>query len=139
MHVCAILPNQPVFTPSHHHSNSFFNSHSYSLSFQVFVGPYVPKEARPAFTESYFKINEGLLSFPVAFPGSPLWRAIKAREKLIVVLLEAVRQSKKRMGEGEIPKCLLDYWMEEYLKDPEPAQKEEEVRITKIKKEKGKA
>jgi hypothetical protein len=82
---------------------------------------------RPAFTENYFKINEGLLSFPVAFPGTPLWRAVKAREKLIVVLLAAVRASKARMATGETPACLLDYWMEDYLKDTHPPQEDEEV------------
>jgi len=95
-------------------------------SLEVFVGPYVKPSERPAFAESYFKINEGLLSFPVAFPGSPLWKAVKAREKLIVILLEAVKASKKRMGAGESPLCLLDYWMEDYLKDEHPPQEEEE-------------
>jgi hypothetical protein len=58
----------------------------------VFVGPYVKPSERPKFAENYFKINEGLLSFPVAFPGTPLWRAIK-------VFNQERREGKK--GEGQ--------------------------------------
>ena len=44
-----------------------------------------------------------------------------------MILLEAVKAAKKRMGDGEAPLCLLDYWMEDYLKDEHPPQEEEEV------------
>jgi len=90
-------------------------------SLTVFVGPYIPYEIRPHFTESYFQMNEGMLSFPIALPGTTLWKAIKAREKLIVILTEAVLKSKEKMRQpGSTPECLLDYWMEDWLKDDDP-------------------
>lgn len=89
-------------------------------SLEVFIGPYMSMADRPAFTELYFKINEGMLSFPVALPGTTLWKAVKAREKIMVYLEKAVEGSKARMEKGEQPLCLLDYWMEAYLKDEDP-------------------
>lgn len=95
-------------------------------SLEVFIGPYMSMDDRPAFTELYFKINEGMLAFPIALPGTTLWKAVKAREKLIVYLEKAVVGSKERMQKGEQPSCLLDYWMEDYIKDADPPLKTNE-------------
>jgi len=95
-------------------------------SLEVFIGTYMSASDRVEFQKLYLKMNEGMLCFPVAFPGSTLWKAIKAREKLIVQLERAVVGSKARMAKGEQPLCLLDYWMEDYLKDENPPLKENE-------------
>lgn len=101
-------------------------------SMEVFVGPYIAtQEERKTFTELYFKINEGLLAFPVAFPGTTLWKAIEARKKLIPTLVNAVTASKKSMQQGNTPVCLLDYWMEDYIKDEHPPiETDEEIAFT---------
>jgi len=88
---------------------------------QVFVGTYLNDAEHQIFNELYFTINDGLLAFPVAFPGSTLWKAIRAKGKLIKILIGVVEKSKARIAAGEEPTCLLDYWIVEYLKDPNPA------------------
>jgi len=101
-------------------------------SMEVFVGPYIPNAAeRKSFTELYFKINEGLLAFPVALPGTTLWKAIESRKKLIPILERAVKASKKSMQAGNNPVCLLDFWMEDYVKDEHPPlETDEEIALT---------
>lgn len=100
-------------------------------SLEVFVGTYISVEERKTFTELYFKMNEGFLCFPVAFPGTTLWKAIQARKKLIPMIEAIIRSSKKNMHSGKAPSCLLDYWMEDYIKDEHPPiETDEEIAFT---------
>ena len=49
----------------------------------VFIGPYLTtKEMRDEFCHNYLLLTEGFLSFPIALPGSGLWKAIQARHKV---------------------------------------------------------
>eukprot|EP01110_Echinostelium_bisporum_P009525 TRINITY_DN3342_c0_g1_i1.p1 TRINITY_DN3342_c0_g1~~TRINITY_DN3342_c0_g1_i1.p1 ORF type:complete len:477 (-),score=197.52 TRINITY_DN3342_c0_g1_i1:158-1588(-) len=89
-------------------------------SIEVFVGPYIDDKTREVFTDLYWVINAGLLAFPVALPGTPLWKAVKAREKLVDILADAAVKSKAKMALGDEPACLLDYWMEKLIKAEEP-------------------
>ena len=83
----------------------------------VFVGPYMIPEEMALFCEDYQRMNEGFLSFPLNLPGTALNKAVKARVKIVERLTVIVKKSKERMSkEGELPGCLLDYWMEKMVK-----------------------
>lgn len=77
----------------------------------VFIGPYLPSPAeRDEFCHNYLLMTEGFLSFPLAFPGSGLWNAVRARHKIVAVLVQVARDAKARMAAGGTPACLLDFW-----------------------------
>jgi len=78
----------------------------------VFVGPYLDKASRQLFSDCYWQMCEGFLCFPLALPGTTLWKAIKAREKLVDMLAGVVRSSRQSTKSGKSPECLLDVWME---------------------------
>ena len=49
----------------------------------VFLGPYFSTAAeRAEFCDDYLLMTEGFLSFPIAFPGTGLWHAIRSRHKV---------------------------------------------------------
>ncbi len=51
----------------------------------MFIGPYLTTAAeRDEFCHNYLLLTEGFLSFPLALPGTGLWRAMKARHKVLV-------------------------------------------------------
>eukprot|EP01087_Luapelamoeba_hula_P005928 TRINITY_DN159_c0_g1_i2.p1 TRINITY_DN159_c0_g1~~TRINITY_DN159_c0_g1_i2.p1 ORF type:complete len:531 (-),score=104.78 TRINITY_DN159_c0_g1_i2:65-1657(-) len=98
----------------------------------VFIGPYLTPEVRARVCEDYQLMNEGLLCMPFSFPGSTLWKAIRARKRLVALLCDIVSQSKVRMAAAataarvseaesseldetstayQQPECLLDFWM----------------------------
>lgn len=82
----------------------------------VFVGPYLEPSKRKQFCDDYMLMNDGLLCLPWAFPGSALWRAIRARKRIVAMLAEFAAKSKvamrKAKEEGTVqPECLLDFWM----------------------------
>lgn len=82
----------------------------------VFVGPYLTPETRKELCDDYMLMNEGLLCMPFSFPGSTLWRAIRARKRVTVLLGSFAAESKKRMRAARTddsiqPECLLDFWM----------------------------
>eukprot|EP01120_Amphizonella_sp_Union-15-10_P015748 TRINITY_DN8153_c0_g1_i1.p1 TRINITY_DN8153_c0_g1~~TRINITY_DN8153_c0_g1_i1.p1 ORF type:complete len:488 (-),score=68.55 TRINITY_DN8153_c0_g1_i1:37-1500(-) len=82
-------------------------------SITVFVGPYTTEAIRKEFFHNYFIMNEGLLSFPLAYPGSLLSKAIQAREKVVDILQMCAVKSRERIKNGGEPECLIDYWIEE--------------------------
>lgn len=83
---------------------------------KVFVGPYLDEGRRQRFCDDYMLMNDGLLCLPWSFPGSTLWKAIRARKRIVAMLAEFAGRSKiamrkvKETGEGQ-PECLLDFWM----------------------------
>jgi sterol 22-desaturase len=84
----------------------------------VFVGPYLDDPS--SFGKWYLQMTDGFLSLPVYFPGTALWNAVRAREKVVATLSKAAKQSKALMadaaGKGQdaiesgTAKCLLDFW-----------------------------
>jgi len=61
-------------------------------------------------------MNDGLLCLPWAFPGSTLWKAIRARKRIVAMLAEFAARGKVAMREAKgkpdvQPECLLDFWM----------------------------
>eukprot|EP01112_Ceratiomyxa_fruticulosa_P020826 TRINITY_DN7204_c0_g1_i1.p1 TRINITY_DN7204_c0_g1~~TRINITY_DN7204_c0_g1_i1.p1 ORF type:complete len:463 (+),score=91.96 TRINITY_DN7204_c0_g1_i1:622-2010(+) len=86
------------------------------ISINVFLSPTLPKETRELIAKHYFAMNEGFLCFPIYFPGTTLWKAVRAREQLVEILRQIVRDSRERMLNGETPACLLDIWQENNIK-----------------------
>jgi len=83
-----------------------------ATSTEVFVGAYMDDAQRAAFNANYLAVTLGFLAFPIALPGTALWRAIQARKAIVRTLKGFAAQSKARMRAGEAPRCLLDFWME---------------------------
>lgn len=86
----------------------------------VFVGPYL--EDPKTFSKHYLQMTLGFLSLPINFPGTGLWKAVKARKEVQRVLTRAVRLSKEKMGAHEQPQCLLDFWTEQVLEEIKSAE-----------------
>lgn len=87
----------------------------------VFVGPYLDQSLRKEFAKNYLQMNEGFLAFPISLPGTTLWKAVKARENVVRTLTECARLSKLRMSQDVEPECLLDFWMQNTVKEIEEA------------------
>ncbi|XP_062188246.1 cytochrome P450 710A1-like [Phragmites australis] len=83
----------------------------------VFVGPYLTEEARERFERDYNLFNVGLMAMPVDLPGFAFRRAKQGVARLVRTLGDCVRQSKARMRAGGEPECLVDYWMQETLRE----------------------
>lgn len=78
----------------------------------IFCGPYLTDAQRVIFRDLYWQMNEGFLCVPIAFPGSTLWKARKAREQLVELLVEMTEKSRRAVVAGKEPGCLLDVWMD---------------------------
>ncbi|KAI3957834.1 hypothetical protein MKW92_022719 [Papaver armeniacum] len=83
----------------------------------VFVGPYLNGKPREEFNRDYNLVNIGMMSLPVDLPGFAFRKARFAVTRLIKTLGDCVQQSKIRIQSGEDPVCLVDFWMQELLKE----------------------
>lgn len=82
----------------------------------VFVGPYLDEEARKRFNCDYNYFNVGLMKLPIDLPGFAFREARLAVERLVQTLAGCAEASEKRMKSGEEPSCLIDFWMQENLR-----------------------
>eukprot|EP00760_Papus_ankaliazontas_P038493 PhM_4_TR9144/c0_g1_i1/m.90240/K09832/CYP710A; sterol 22-desaturase len=87
---------------------------SAETSQSVFLGPYLRNPV--SFSADYHTITVGFLSAPIYLPGTGLWKAVRARERVMVELLWAVSEAKKYIIAGGEPRCLLDFWTQEVLR-----------------------
>ncbi|KAK1663033.1 hypothetical protein QYE76_051192 [Lolium multiflorum] len=87
----------------------------------VFVGPYLNEKTRQSFGEEYNLFNTGVMAMPVDLPGFAFGRSRLAVERLSHMLAECARESKARMRAGREPECLVDYWMQEIVRDVDEA------------------
>ncbi|TYG68561.1 hypothetical protein ES288_D05G163000v1 [Gossypium darwinii] len=83
----------------------------------VFVGRYLSREARKKFRDDYNLFNTGLMKLPFDLPGFAFRNAKLAVERLVETLSDCATQSKKRMSEGDEPSCLIDFWMQETVRE----------------------
>ncbi|XVF27343.1 hypothetical protein REPUB_Repub14bG0099100 [Reevesia pubescens] len=83
----------------------------------VFVGRYLSREAREKFKDDYNLFNTGLLKLPFDLPGFAFRKARLAVERLVKTLTDCAAQSKKRMLEEDEPSCLIDFWMQETVRE----------------------
>ncbi|PKI67981.1 hypothetical protein CRG98_011577 [Punica granatum] len=83
----------------------------------VFAGPYLGPAARERFNTDYNLFNVGLMTLPFDFPGFAFRKARFAVDRLVDTLTGCVEQSKARMELGEEPSCLIDFWMQETVRE----------------------
>ncbi|KAL5220837.1 hypothetical protein ABZP36_025550 [Zizania latifolia] len=89
----------------------------------VFAGPYLSKEARERFERDYNLFNVGVMALPVDLPGFAFRRAREGVARLVGTLGVCARESKGRMRAGGEPECLVDYWMQETVREIDEAEK----------------
>ncbi|KZT67633.1 cytochrome P450 [Daedalea quercina L-15889] len=89
-------------------------------SLRVFCGPYIPEHAAKEIADKYWMITVALelVNFPLALPGTKIYRAIQARKVAMRWLEHAAAESKKAMVAGGEAQCMLDQWVLA-LADPE--------------------
>jgi sterol 22-desaturase len=90
----------------------------------VFAGPYLSMEAREKFNKDYNLFNVGLMSLPFDLPGFAFRKARFAVSRLVHTLAGSTKESKSRMQSGDEPSCLIDFWMQDALREiaePSPA------------------
>jgi len=81
----------------------------------TFVGPYLSNQQK--FTTDFLLMTNGFLAAPIYLPGTDLWKAAKARQRVVAELEVAVDKSKKFIKGGGEPRCLLDFWLVDILKE----------------------
>eukprot|EP00042_Codosiga_hollandica_P016692 m.43330 g.43330 ORF g.43330 m.43330 type:complete len:508 (+) comp46710_c0_seq1:81-1604(+) len=85
---------------------------------KVFCGPYIRgKQDRDEFSYHYQRLVDGFLSFPLYFPGTGLWKAVKSRHVITETLTRYCAESKVAMREKKDPSCLLDFWTQVVLEE----------------------
>ncbi|GLU22685.1 hypothetical protein SLE2022_387420 [Rubroshorea leprosula] len=83
----------------------------------VFIGRYLSREARDRFRVDYNFFNNGLMKLPIDLPGFAFRNARLAVDRLVTTLTACATQSRSRMAEGDEPSCLIDFWMQELVKE----------------------
>ncbi|EFA79543.1 cytochrome P450 family protein [Heterostelium album PN500] len=86
-----------------------------AISTGVFVGQKTPLAVREEIARNFFVMNDGFLCFPIDLPGTTLRKAINARERLVEIFTDVIKNSRTRMESGEKPESLIDLWVEYYL------------------------
>ncbi|EPQ61028.1 cytochrome P450 sterol C22-desaturase [Gloeophyllum trabeum ATCC 11539] len=88
-------------------------------SLRVFCGHHIPDHAFKEISDKYWAITAALelVNFPIAIPGTKVYKAIQARKAAMKWLTLSARNSKVAMAEGREPECMLDEWVKE-LADP---------------------
>ncbi|UJR24529.1 hypothetical protein I4U23_005904 [Adineta vaga] len=95
-----------------------------NTSLSVFIGPYINEQIREQFKINYTNLTRGMFAAPIYFPGTQLYKGVRAAESIRQSLKSIVYQSKQRMSKDNIePTCLLDYWMVSTLKTIDEAKK----------------
>ncbi|RZC82214.1 hypothetical protein C5167_044994 [Papaver somniferum] len=83
----------------------------------VFVGRYLNEISREEFNVDYNVLNEGVFALPIDLPGFGFHKARLAVTRLVETLTNCVKQSKTKIQSGEKPVCLVDFWMQQLLKE----------------------
>jgi len=82
-------------------------------SLGVFCGKHIPEHAAEEINEKYWAITQSLelVNFPLALPGTKVYKAIQARKVAMHWLELAAHNSKIAMANGAEPECMLDEWV----------------------------
>lgn len=90
-----------------------FRDLNMETSLTVFCGRYIPADGAKQIAEQYWLISNAmeLVNFPLALPGTKVYKAIQARKLAVKWFEHACAESKKRMAAGEAPDCLVDRWV----------------------------
>ncbi|EGO02827.1 hypothetical protein SERLA73DRAFT_176236 [Serpula lacrymans var. lacrymans S7.3] len=84
-------------------------------SLRVFCGKHIPEEGAVEINQKYWDITQALelVNFPLAIPGTKVYRAIQARKAAFKWLELAASQAKIAVAEGAEPECMLEEWVKE--------------------------
>lgn len=90
-------------------------------SLRVFCGEHIPVAAAREISDKYWLITQALelVNFPLALPGTKVYKAIQARKVAMVWLTDACRKSKIAIAAGAEPDCLIDEWVREMISGDE--------------------
>ncbi|KAI0825214.1 cytochrome P450 sterol C22-desaturase [Trametes gibbosa] len=82
-------------------------------SLRVFCGSHIDDDAAREIGEKYWSITVALelVNFPLAIPGTKVYRAIQCRKVALKHLETAAARSKRAMAAGKEPECMLDHWV----------------------------
>lgn len=88
-------------------------------SLKVFCGKHIPDEATREISDNYWLITRALelVNFPLAIPGTKVYKAIQARKVAFKWLELAAKNSKISMARGNEPECMIDAWVQQ-ISDP---------------------
>lgn len=88
-------------------------------SLAVFCGSHIPEHAAKEISDKYWAITVALelVNFPLALPGTKVYRAIQARKVAMKWLELAAKKSKESVAAGNPPECMLEEWVA-ILSDP---------------------
>ncbi|VDC01964.1 unnamed protein product [Peniophora sp. CBMAI 1063] len=88
-------------------------------SLRVFCGNHITSEAAQEISDNYWSITLALelVNFPLAIPGTKVYRAIQCRKAAMRYLEHAAQMSKDAIAEGKEPECMLEHWVA-LLQDP---------------------
>ncbi|KII86392.1 hypothetical protein PLICRDRAFT_114775 [Plicaturopsis crispa FD-325 SS-3] len=88
-------------------------------SLRVFCGNHISEEAAVEINAIYWQLTKALelVNFPLALPGTKVYKAVKARKVVQAHLALAAKKSKEHMAAGHEPECMLDAWVQ-ILTDP---------------------
>lgn len=88
-------------------------------SLRVFCGTHIPDDAAAEISEKYWSITVALelVNFPLALPGTKVYRAIQARKVALRWLELAAKKSKEAIAAGGEPTCMLEEWVK-VISDP---------------------
>ncbi|CAF1632358.1 unnamed protein product [Adineta ricciae] len=100
-----------------------------NTSLSVFVGPYLNSKIREQFKIDYTNLTRGMFAAPICFPGTQLYKGVRAAESIRHSLQSIVYQSKQRMSkDNPEPTCLLDFWVISTLKSIQEAENNNQPR-----------
>jgi sterol 22-desaturase len=82
-------------------------------SLRVFCGAHITDEAANQISREYWDITVALelVNFPLAIPGTKVYKAIQARKRALAYLENAARLSKESVAAGNEPECMLEQWI----------------------------
>ncbi|KAM5531512.1 hypothetical protein V8D89_014837 [Ganoderma adspersum] len=82
-------------------------------SLKVFCGSHIDDVAAKEIGDRYWDITVALelVNFPLALPGTKVYRAIQCRKVALKHLENAAAKSKQAMAAGKEPECMLDHWV----------------------------
>ncbi|KAG6837897.1 hypothetical protein H0H93_013050 [Arthromyces matolae] len=88
-------------------------------SLRVFCGKHISEEAATEINEKYWAITQSLelVNFPLAIPGTKVYKAVQARKVALSWLELAAKRSKESVASGAEPECMLEEWVQ-ILNDP---------------------
>ncbi|KAI1786315.1 cytochrome P450 sterol C22-desaturase [Ganoderma leucocontextum] len=82
-------------------------------SLKVFCGSHIDDAAAKEIADRYWDITVALelVNFPLALPGTKVYRAIQCRKVALKHLENAAAKSKQAMAAGKEPECMIDHWL----------------------------